>query len=74
MKMGRGTGPWGRCSVAARALVTCELDQPLRVQTQIGLTEHFPSSSKLSAEGMGAMVCCLLESHTYRTRLIELFA
>jgi hypothetical protein len=22
MKMGRGTGPWGRCSVAARAFVT----------------------------------------------------
>jgi hypothetical protein len=26
MKMGRGTGPWGRWSVAARALVTCHTE------------------------------------------------
>jgi hypothetical protein len=62
MKMGSGTGPCGRCSVAARARVVCEWR---KLSLAIGgafaqgfevcfgeriRTEHFASSSYLRAE------------------------
>jgi hypothetical protein len=75
MKMGRGTGPWGRWSVAARALVTYSrggemtgrtINRDVFVEMP---TEHFPSSSNESAEGIdvGAMGggLCYCESAMY---------
>ncbi|KAJ8109655.1 hypothetical protein OPT61_g7304 [Boeremia exigua] len=63
IKMGRGTGPWGRCSVAARALVTCVMLDTSLLISALPPTEHFPNSSNLSADGMGAMMYGLFERH-----------
>jgi hypothetical protein len=55
MKIGRGTGPWGRWSVAARALVTYYRQnlEYTDMRAQCWPTEHLPSSSNVSAEGIG---------------------
>ena len=72
--MGRGTGPWGRCSVAARAFVTFDRCQTTYQSCFVFHTEHLPSSSNLSAEGIDAMMCRLFEYHHPETRLTKMFA
>jgi hypothetical protein len=75
MKMGRGTGPWGRWSVAARALVTYSrggemTGRTIKRDVFVEMpTEHFPSSSNESAEGIDAGAMgggwCYCESTMY---------